>query len=90
LRRVRAGDSILGKVGGRHVAISSPTTDLPLLARNAQGERALGALKCSPSDPIFIFVAYHAANLLGLPRFADANMRQAMVKRGGGHAGHIP
>jgi hypothetical protein len=61
--------------------MSSPTTDLPLLARDAQGEGALGALKCSPSDPIFIVVAYHAASVLGLTRFADAYMRQAMVKR---------
>jgi hypothetical protein len=82
LRRVRAGDSKLGKVGGRHVAMSSATTDL--LARDAQGKRALGALKCSLGDPMFVFVAYHAASLLGLPRLADAYVRQAMVKRGGG------
>ena len=91
MRRVRAGDSKLGKVGSKHVVMSSPTTDLPHLARDAQGERALWALKCSPSDPILTFVEYHAASLLGLPRFADAYMRQAMVKRGGGgHVAHLP
>jgi hypothetical protein len=70
--------------------MSNPTIDLPLIARNAKGEGALGALRCSPGDPVFIFLAYHEESLLGLPRFADAYiMRQAMVKWGGGHVGHI-